>query len=150
MDLGEDSNGGLDRHDLREATDIEGDGGYREPLRRTQHEAFLFVGPEPGQRDAQVIRTGEQIREPEQSCAIRHDIAGRRGRGIPHRHRRARNRAFAAVDHRAADLTAQSLGVREPRRPYRQGQGHESEDTSETFTFPPQRNHSVRLYGFHG
>ena len=124
---------GLDGHDLLEATDIEGDRGHREPLRRTQHEALLFVGPEPGQRDAQVIRTGKQIREHEQPFAVRHDIAGHRGRGIAHRHRRTRNRPFAVVDHRAADLTAQSLGVREPRRPYRQGQGQESEDTSETF-----------------
>ena len=115
-----------------QAADVERDRRHREALGRGQHQSLLLVGSEPRQRDPQVVRAGDQVGEHEQPLAVRHRVASHRGRGVPHRDRRAGNSALAAVNDRAANLAAQSLGVGETRRADRQGQCQESEDTSET------------------
>ena len=120
---------GLDGHDLLEAADFEGDGRHRDALGRRQHDALLLVGSEPGHRDPQVVRAGKEVREHEQPLGVRDGITRHGGRGVAHRDRGARNGALAAVDYRAANLAAQSLGVRETRRADRQAQCQESEDT---------------------
>ena len=134
---------GLDGHDLLEAADSRMMGGTATRSVAVNTIPFCLVDSEPGQRDPQVIRAGEKVREHEQPLAVRDGITFHGGRGVAHRDRGAWNGAIAGVDDRATNLAGQSLGIRTAGGAAHQTQRQESEHSPryETFHVSSSRNH---------